>query len=108
MVSLIGSPERYKITILKFHLNMGSIDGIMFVFALGTEYRIKPEIIESNDMVSLIGSYERSINNKLGGSLDGISQIRNCTWQYLWFDPCYVIGKRRCNFNGISDYSCLW
>ena len=47
-----------------------SIDGIMFGVVLGTADGIKLEMIESTDMISLISSPRRYINDRLGVSLN--------------------------------------
>ena len=70
---------------MEVHFKINSIDVRMFVFELITVDGIKPGIIVRNDLGYLIDSSERSRNHNVAGSLDIISQIRNCTRKDLWF-----------------------
>ena len=55
---------------LNIHSKMDYIDGRKFLLVLGTEYGIKLEIIEINDLYSVTGSSKRYRNKNIDASLD--------------------------------------
>ena len=63
------APCKPVVSTLMVHYKMVSIDEIMLGFAISIEYCIRLGTIESTDLGSLIGSYKRYQNDKLGVSL---------------------------------------
>ena len=84
-----------------------SIDGIIFLFVLGTSNGIKFRRIEGTDLGSLTGSSKISRNKNIDTSLDWISGRRNFTWQAWWLPQLSVTGTIIWEYTEIFRYSCL-